>query len=251
LAALVAPAAWAAVAVRHPASSTELTARPQTSSAVESTAGGRADGGFMRFGGRAGAGFRTAAIPAGELAWLRSQHHGERWILAVQNAREAAPAIISGDSVMAMGGFQGTDPAMTRVKLADLVQRHQLRFVAPGGVPQATNDISALVNQACAPVDAAVWGSSGPSGLYDCAGRAAAVRTAKVTAPTPTGQAGFLRGRARDVQRLVSCLQDHGWDPTVGPIQRTGPAFNRAISACANLVPKAVGRSPTTTTRHS
>ncbi len=251
LAALVAPAAWAAVAVRHPASSMELTARPQTSSAVEGTAGGGADGGFMRFGGRAGAGFRTAGISAEELAWLRSQHHGERWILAVQNAREAAPAIISGDSVMAMGGFQGTDPAMTRAKLADLVQHHQLRFVAPGGVPQATNDISALVNQACAPVDAAAWGSSGPSGLYDCAGRAAAVRTAKITAPTPTGQGGFLRGGARNVQRLVSCLQDHGWDPTVGPIQRTGPAFNRAISACANLVPKAVGRSPTTTTRHS
>jgi hypothetical protein len=218
---------------------------------MEGTAGGRAGGGFMRFGARAGAGFRTAGISAGELAWLRSKHHGERWILAVQNAREAAPLIISGDSVMAMGGFQGTDPAMTRAKLADLVQHHQLRFVAPGGVPQATNEISALVTQTCTPVDAAAWASSGPSGLYDCAGRAGAVRTAKITAPTPTGQAGFLRGGARDVQRLVSCLQDHGWDPTAGPIQRSGPAFNRAIGACANLVPKAVGRSPTTTTRRS
>jgi 4-amino-4-deoxy-L-arabinose transferase-like glycosyltransferase len=251
VAALVAPAAWAAVAVRHPASSMELTARPQTSFAVERTAGGRADGGFMRFGGRAGPGFRTAGISAGELAWLRGQDRGESWIVAVQNAREAAPAIIGGDSVMAMGGFQGTDPAMTRAKLADLVQHHQLRFVAPGGVPQATSEISALVNQACAPVDAAAWGSSGPSGLYDCAGRAAAVRTAKITAPMPTGQAGFLRGGARDIRRLVSCLQRHGWDPTVGPMQRTGPVFNRAIGACANLVPKAVGRSPTTTTRHS
>lgn len=240
--ALVAPAAWAAAAVRHPATSMELTARPQGASERDPRAGaGRGFGGFRRFGG---GGFRTAGIPAPELAWLRQQRHGESWVLAVQNAREAAPAIIGGDSVMAMGGFQGTDPAMTRAKLAGLVQHHRLRFVAPGGAPQATNQISALVAQACMPVDAAMWGGSGPSGLYDCAGRAGAIRTAKVSAPPAQGAGGLLRGRPQDVQRLVTCLQRHGWDPTSGP----GPAFSRAIGACSNLVRAAVGRSPTSAT---
>ncbi len=245
LTALLAPAAWAAAAVRHPATSTELTARPQTSSASQGGTDGRAGpgfGGFGRFGGR---GFRTAAIPAAEMAWLRTQHHGELWILAVQNAREAAPMIISGDSVMAMGGFQGTDPAMTQAKLAELVQHDQLRFVAPGGAPQATNQVAALVTRTCAPVEAARWGGSGPSNLYDCAGRADAIRTAKVTAPEGNAPGGLRLGRPQDVQRLVTCLQRHGWDPTSGP----GPASSKAISACSALVPEAVGRAPATSSR--
>ena len=248
--ALAAPAAWATAGVRHAQNGTEPAARPSTGTPVGFPTGpgaGFASPGRGRAAGRvAGA----AGFTPSELAWLRRNQHGARWMVAVQNARQAAPAIIAGDSVMAMGGFQGTDPAMTQAKLADLVHDHELRFVDPGG-GFGTGTVSAVVTQTCAPVPATDWGDAGPSGLYNCAGQATAIRTEKITAgpANATGLPGGVRLRsATALARLVQCFQRQGWDPTAGPLQLSSPAAARAIRACAALIPPAIsgptGRPP-------
>jgi 4-amino-4-deoxy-L-arabinose transferase-like glycosyltransferase len=241
--ALVAPTAWATSGVRHAQNGTEPAARPSTGSASTFAPGG--GGGFAvptrgRSGGRAGG--ALAGFSPAELAWLRRRQGRARWMVAVPSARQAAPAIIAGDSVMAMGGFQGSDPAMTQPRLADLVARHELRFVTPGGGFGGTT-IGAVVTEVCAPVDATNWGASGPSGVYDCAGRAGPIRAARVTAAPATGQGvppGIRLGSATAVARLVQCLQQHGWDPTAGSLNLSTPAASHAISACAALVPAAL-----------
>src|SRR5262249_22207933 len=48
------------------------------------------------------------------VAFLQANHRGERYLLATLSARQAAPIIIkTGEAVMAMGGFMGSDPITT------------------------------------------------------------------------------------------------------------------------------------------
>ncbi len=242
--ALAAPTAWATSGVRHAQNGTEPAARPVSGDAGGLTPNPGAGFAFPGRGRVAGRGGGVTGFSAAELAWLRRRQGGARWIVAVPNARQAAPAIIAGASVMAMGGFQGTDPAMTPSALADLVQHHELRYVAPSGGFGGTN-VGAFVSQVCAPVDAARWGESGPSGLYDCAGQARAIREAKVSATPATGGGippGIRLGSAGAVARLVQCLEAHGWDPTAGSLNLSTPAAAHAISACAALVPAALAQ---------
>lgn len=68
--------------------------------------------------------------PARLLAFLQGNRDGATYLAATANARQAAPLIIAtGQPVMAMGGFLGTDPILTPEKLADLVAAKQLRYV--------------------------------------------------------------------------------------------------------------------------
>jgi 4-amino-4-deoxy-L-arabinose transferase-like glycosyltransferase len=70
------------------------------------------------------------------VAYLQRERRGERYLLATSDARSAAPIIIhTGEPVLAMGGFSGTDPILTPERLAALVAGHEVRFVlltAPG-----------------------------------------------------------------------------------------------------------------------
>jgi 4-amino-4-deoxy-L-arabinose transferase-like glycosyltransferase len=78
---------------------------------------------------RGGGGMRLAAASK-LLDFLTAHRQGETYLLAVPNARLAAPLIIaSGEPVMAMGGFMGTDPILTPEQLAALVGAGRLRYV--------------------------------------------------------------------------------------------------------------------------
>ena len=257
--ALVAPATWALSGVRHREDAAYASAGP----ALRGTQRGGGTGIFPtaaptgRFGapgsaGRAGrgggvqlggAGLGAGLAPA-ELAWLRREHHHERWLVAVPSAMQAEGPIIAGDSVMPMGGFYGTDPAMTRDRLATLVADHELRFVDTGGFMLGDpNQIRQLVSQACTPVDPTAWHGTGPTTLYDCAGRQQAIRTTKVRAtPIPGNRTyGDLRlGPPAALQRLLTCFQQHGWNPIGSGLNLSTPTATQAIHACAALIPAAV-----------
>jgi 4-amino-4-deoxy-L-arabinose transferase-like glycosyltransferase len=68
------------------------------------------------------------------LDFLAARQGGERFILAVPNALQAAPLIVaSGKPVMAMGGYLGRDPILTAETLQRLVAEGQVRFILTGG----------------------------------------------------------------------------------------------------------------------
>lgn len=84
------------------------------------------------------------------LAFLRSQRQGERFLVAVPNATQAAPLIVrSGEPVMAVGGYLGRDPILTPDELAQKVDSGELRFAMLGGasiVPPNTERERALAH---------------------------------------------------------------------------------------------------------
>jgi 4-amino-4-deoxy-L-arabinose transferase-like glycosyltransferase len=134
-------------------------------------AGGFAGGGF----GRGGGGFGGQGVPSDVLAYIKAHGGGT---LAVWSQSEAATAIIDENAnVAGIGGFTGaeTDPSVGW--LADEVASGSIRWVDPdgaglggfGGRPGATAAIDAA-ERACPAV------TVGSTTLYDCAGRAAALR---------------------------------------------------------------------------
>jgi len=91
-----------------------------------------------RAGGMGGAGgFLDSSTPGAALvAQLKAGAGGYRWVLATVNSNSAAGyQLATGDPVMAIGGFNGTDPAPTLAEFQALVKAHRIHwFVAGGGM---------------------------------------------------------------------------------------------------------------------
>ena len=63
------------------------------------------------------------------LQFLETNRGDQKFLLATVNARTAAPFILlTGEPVMAMGGFTGSDPILTAQDLEDMVQNNEVRF---------------------------------------------------------------------------------------------------------------------------
>ncbi len=104
-------------------------------------------------------------------------HRGSAtWIAAASSSQEAAPIIITtGLPVIALGGFNGGDPAIDVAGFRALVAAGKVRYVLTGGWfggdgrgggpgggrPGAPNAVVQWAAEACGPVD-------GLSGVYDC-----------------------------------------------------------------------------------
>jgi 4-amino-4-deoxy-L-arabinose transferase-like glycosyltransferase len=120
----------------------------------------------------------AGALSQSALDYLATNRGSARWIVAAQSSNEAAPIqLVTGQPVMAMGGFNGSDPAPTLDQLKSYIAGGQLRFVLTGSQDfagfgpalgfGATAAIDRWVRQSCAPVAL----PDGPvDGLYDCAG---------------------------------------------------------------------------------
>ena len=169
---------------------------------------------------------------------------------------QASSAIIAGDSVMAIGGFSGSDDTMTNTTLAQLVRSNQLRFVisgggfgGPGGFGGG-GGITSTVTAACAAVPASNWGGTGTSSLYDCAGKADAIAAAPVAAtvaanvpaggnapgaPGAPGGAGPPGGgTGGGFAQLQQCMTDKGFtlpDPSSGQAPLDQATID-ALQAC-------------------
>jgi 4-amino-4-deoxy-L-arabinose transferase-like glycosyltransferase len=130
------------------------------------------DGGFPGGGDTAGA---NDAL----LAYLVENRGTATWLVAVSGSGSAASIqLATGQPVLAMGGFNGSDAAPTGEQLAALVRAGRLRYVLAGGdrgggfgggqAPGGSGGASALpwVSASCAIVDS---GSTGGATLYDCA----------------------------------------------------------------------------------
>lgn len=91
-----------------------------------------AAGSAGRFG-PAGTGARATAS-AGLISYLRSHQGTAKYLVAVNGSMQAAPIILaSGQPVITMGGFNGSDPAPTLPQLRALVASGQVHYVLLGG----------------------------------------------------------------------------------------------------------------------
>ncbi|MET8812436.1 glycosyltransferase family 39 protein [Streptomyces sp. NPDC004549] len=99
---------------------------------------GGAKGGEMPGGGKLpGGGFGGG--PGGTadtklISYLKKHQDGAKWLIAVSDSQSAGQMILSsGQPVISMFGFIGTDKAMTLDKLKDLVKKGELHYVQVGG----------------------------------------------------------------------------------------------------------------------
>jgi 4-amino-4-deoxy-L-arabinose transferase-like glycosyltransferase len=100
---------------------------------------GRSFGGF-RPGGTgavgAGSGFLNASTPGKSLVALLEKHAGSyRWVAATVNSNSAAGyQLATDDPIMAIGGFNGTDPAPTLAQFKKYVSEGDVHyFISSGG----------------------------------------------------------------------------------------------------------------------
>jgi 4-amino-4-deoxy-L-arabinose transferase-like glycosyltransferase len=107
------------------------------------------------------------------ISYLTAHQGTATWLVATASAQSAASLeLATGRPVLAMGGFSGSDPAMTVAKLRQLVRSGQLRYVLVsdgrgGGPDTGGRSVTSWVKASCTLVDFSGSGSS-QSGLYDC-----------------------------------------------------------------------------------
>jgi len=111
--------------------------------------GGTRQGGF---GGPGGGGLMGGSQVDSELtALLKNGAAGYRWSAAALGATAAAPyQLASGTAVLAIGGFNGTDPTPTLAAFQQLVANHQIHYFLSGrgfGGGQGSDEIATWVAQ--------------------------------------------------------------------------------------------------------
>ncbi|MEU2283194.1 glycosyltransferase family 39 protein [Streptomyces sp. NPDC013178] len=88
---------------------------------------GGGQGGGMGGGGMGGADSRL-------VSYLEKHQDGAKWLIAVSNSQSAGQMILStGEPVISMWGFTGSDQAMTLAKLKELVKKGELHYIQLGG----------------------------------------------------------------------------------------------------------------------
>jgi 4-amino-4-deoxy-L-arabinose transferase-like glycosyltransferase len=100
--------------------------------------GGRSFGGFGGRGlggGGGGAGFLNSSTSSPELTkLLKSDAGAYMWVAATVNSNSAAGyQLASDDPVMAIGGFNGTDPAPSLTQFESYVAEHKIHYFIAGG----------------------------------------------------------------------------------------------------------------------
>ncbi|HWC39529.1 MAG TPA: hypothetical protein VG476_13415, partial [Acidimicrobiales bacterium] len=84
--------------------------------------------------GPSGAPGGRGTVSAGLISYLRSHQGSAKYLVAVNGSMQAAPIILaSGQPVITMGGFNGSDPAPTLAQLQALVSSGQVHYVLLGG----------------------------------------------------------------------------------------------------------------------
>ncbi len=143
LAGLAAPVAYAVETAATPHGGAIPSAGPAVSGGRGFGPGRPQRGGFGRFrppggrppGGGAAGGLLDASTPSSELvALLRDGSAGYTWVAAAVGANSAAGFQLAADRpVMAIGGFNGTDPTPTLEQFQQLVRAGKVHYFLGGG----------------------------------------------------------------------------------------------------------------------
>lgn len=124
-------------------------------------AGGFAGGGPGGGGGMGGASSELTA-------YLKKHQDGAKWLLAVSSSQSAAQLILdSGEPVISMWGWSGSDKAMTPARLKELVEKGELHYVqvggggmggGPGGGSGVASEVTQWVQEHGTAVEASAYG---------------------------------------------------------------------------------------------
>ncbi|NUP01695.1 MAG: glycosyl transferase family 39 [Nonomuraea sp.] len=117
-------------------------------------------------GGGFGGGGPGGGIADTMVEYLVANKGKATWLVAVSSAQQASSIILpTRQPVIAMGGFTGSDPAMTVPRLQRLTSSGRLRYVLTGGdrggPGRGDTEVTTWVTTNCEPV-------TGQDGLYDC-----------------------------------------------------------------------------------
>jgi 4-amino-4-deoxy-L-arabinose transferase-like glycosyltransferase len=92
--------------------------------------GGRGDGGFGGAGGLGG----DTTVSSALTKLLEQGASGYKWAAATEGSTGAAPLeLATGDAVMSIGGFNGTDPWPTLAVFKELVAKHEIHYYVGQG----------------------------------------------------------------------------------------------------------------------
>jgi hypothetical protein len=145
VAALAGPTAYSLYTVQNPTSPTNPTGGPAATSAAPATASRFDNPAVLRVLARldreseaqtrANGGVPpVAGVSPGMIRFLTAHRDGASWIVAVSGSTVAAPLIlISGQPVMSMGGFTGSEPVPTLTAFENLAAQGKIRYVLVGG----------------------------------------------------------------------------------------------------------------------
>jgi len=114
---------------------------------------------------------RPSARATALLAYLQGQHHGEKYLVAAQGERAAGELLLTGASVVPMGGFGGRAPFPTTDQLTQMITHGQLRFVLLTNLNAPNPQITDWVTGHCTVTDPTTYGGGQTiyEILYDCA----------------------------------------------------------------------------------
>ena len=92
-------------------------------------------------------GARTNSTNTKLIEFLKSNKTNEKYLLVVSSARSAQDIIIqTGESVMALGGFSGSDKILTLDEFKELVKKGEVRYVLSGGMGGGGNGGNEIMN---------------------------------------------------------------------------------------------------------
>ena len=109
---------------------------PRAAAGMQNRApGATGNGGFGGFGGRGPGGLLGSPTPSAELTTLLTQDAGSyTWVAAAVGSNNAAGYQLATEApVMAVGGFNGTDPAPTLAQFQALVAAKKIHYFVGGG----------------------------------------------------------------------------------------------------------------------
>jgi 4-amino-4-deoxy-L-arabinose transferase-like glycosyltransferase len=130
--------------------------------------GGRAADGFGGSGPFTGSMGRGSGVDVALVSYLERHYKASpgAYLVATQNANTAAPIILdTGLPVMAMGGFAGSDPAVTVQQLANLTKSGKLKYflIQSGGPGGGQSEITQWILKHCEQVPESAWAGSARS----------------------------------------------------------------------------------------
>ncbi|MCY9031506.1 glycosyltransferase family 39 protein [Bacillus inaquosorum] len=90
----------------------------------------------------------SSEVDTGLLSYLRKHNTGEEYLFATLTTVTAAPYIIhENESVMAMGGFNGTDPILTVSKLKKLVKEGKVKYFLLSGNNSGNSELVSWIKK--------------------------------------------------------------------------------------------------------